>query len=487
MKKILVADDSVTIQKVIALTFAEESFEIQSVGTGSDALDKIKEWQPDIVLADVIMPQMNGYELSKAIKEDQSTSNIPVLLLAGTFEAFDEEEAKAAGADDYITKPFESGELISKVKNLTGLVDTAPAQEPVAAVPEAPEQVPQEIPSEPLPQADPPAAESISAAVPSPEPPAAVVEELTADFPESVNFEPVAPEATSPSADDEPDIWDILSEVSSDIDTELPSAAQPEAETSVPSLGPLEDAGVVDVGSFEVGLDREVESVPEVPIVGAEIKPEEEVVEFSPVPQESPVNDISHVEERERDFFGLDESQETGPVIGSLDDAIEEISFEVEEASQGADEASFIVPDPLENQQETTGETVSPEMFMSDIPAEAGQVEEIPDVHTEPDPASIEMSPTAEEIAPVLEVQDIPSAAVPEAVPDEGEMPVLEEPQPEASVPVAGDQIQIDDDRIMELVRKIAEEKAEKVAWEVIPELAEVLIKEAIAKIKSES
>ena len=487
MKKILVADDSVTIQKVIALTFAEESFEIQSVGTGSDALDKIKEWQPDIVLADVIMPQMNGYELSKAIKEDQSTSNIPVLLLAGTFEAFDEEEAKAAGADDYITKPFESGELISKVKNLTGLVDTAPAQEPVAAVPEAPEQVPQEIPSEPLPQADPPAAESISAAVPSPEPPAAVVEELTADFPESVNFEPVAPEATSPSADDEPDIWDILSEVSSDIDTELPSAAPPEAETSVPSLGPLEDAGVVDVGSFEVGLDREVESVPEVPIVGAEIKPEEEVVEFSPVPQESPVNDISHVEERERDFFGLDESQETGPDIGSLDDAIEEISFEVEEASQGADEASFIVPDPLENQQETTGETVSPEMFMSDIPAEAGQVEEIPDVHTEPDPASIEMSPTAEEIAPVLEVQDIPSAAVPEAVPDEGEMPVLEEPQPEASVPVAGDQIQIDDDRIMELVRKIAEEKAEKVAWEVIPELAEVLIKEAIAKIKSES
>jgi CRISPR/Cas system-associated protein Csm6 len=66
-------------------------------------------------------------------------------------------------------------------------------------------------------------------------------------------------------------------------------------------------------------------------------------------------------------------------------------------------------------------------------------------------------------------------------------MPVLEEPQPEASVPVAGDQIQIDDDRIMELVRKIAEEKAEKVAWEVIPELAEVLIREAIAKIKSES
>ena len=487
MKKILVADDSVTIQKVIALTFAEEAFEIQSVGTGSDALDKLREWHPDIVLADVIMPQMNGYELSKAIKEDQSTSNIPVLLLAGTFEAFDEEEAKAAGADDYITKPFESGELISKVKNLVGLVDSAPVQGPVAAVPQVPEQVPQEITPESIPQAVPPAAGSIPAEAPSPEPPAMVVDKLAADFPESVEFEPVAPEATPPSADGEPDIWDILSEVSTNIETELPSAAPPEAETSVPSLGPLEDAGVVDVGSFEVGLDREVESVPEVPIAGGEIKPEEEVVEFSPVPQESPVDDISHISERERDFFGLDESRDTGSDIGSPDDAIEEISFEVEEGSQGADEVSFVVPDLLEDQQETTGETVSPEVFMSDIPAEADQVEETPAVHTESAPASVEMSPTAEEIAPVLEVQDISSTAASAAIPDEGEIPVPEVPQPEASSPAAGDQIQIDDDRIKNLVRKIAEEKAEKVAWEVIPELAEVLIKEAIAKIKSES
>ncbi len=443
MKKILVADDSVTIQKVIALTFAEEAFEIQSVGTGSDALDKIRVWQPDIVLADVIMPQMNGYELSKAIKGDQTTSNIPVLLLAGTFEAFDEEEAKAAGADDFITKPFESGELISKVKNLTGPVDTTPAQ------------------------ADPPAAESIPAAPPPPEAPAMVVEDLIADLPETVEFGPVAPEPTPPSIDSEPDIWDILSEVSSSVETESPAAAPPEAETSVPSLGPLEDAGVVDVGSFEVGLDRE------------------EVAEFSPVPQEAPVDDGRHLEEREKDFFGLDENRDAGLDIGPLDDAIEEISFEVEESPQSAPEAgeaSFIVPDPLESHRETTGETLSPEVLMSDIPAEAGQVEEIPGVHTESAPASVEMSPTAEEIAPVLEVQDIPSSVAPEAMPDESERPVQE-----VSTIPAGEQIQIDDDRIRDLVRKIAEEKAEKVAWEVIPELAEVLIREAIAKIKSES
>ncbi len=461
MKKILVADDSVTIQKVIALTFAEEAFEIQSVGTGSDALDKIREWQPDIVLADVIMPQMNGYELSKAIKEDQTTSNIPVLLLAGTFEAFDEEEAKAAGADDFITKPFESGELINKVKNLTGPVDTASVQ------------------------ADPPAAESISAAAPPPEAPAMVVEDLISDISETVDLGPAAPEPTPPSTDGEPDIWDILSEVSSGLEPESPSAAPPEAETSVPSLGPLEDAGVVDVGSFEVGLDREVEPVPKVPVAGDEIKLEEDVAEFSPVPQEASVDKGRHLEERERDFFGLDEIRDSEPDIGPLDDAIEEISFEVEQSPQSAPEAgevSFIVPDPLESHQEATGETLSPEVLMSDIPSEAGQVEEIPGVHTESAPASVEMSPTAEEIAPVLEVQDIPSSVAPEAMPDESEMPVQE-----ISTTPAGDQIQIDDDRIRDLVRKIAEEKAEKVAWEVIPELAEVLIREAIAKIKSES
>ena len=77
MKKILVADDSVTIQKVIALTFADEPVEVQSVGSGSDALDKMKEWRPDIVLADVIMPRVNGYELCRAVKEDESTRDIP--------------------------------------------------------------------------------------------------------------------------------------------------------------------------------------------------------------------------------------------------------------------------------------------------------------------------------------------------------------------------------------------------------------------------
>ena len=85
-KKILLADDSVTIQKVITITFASEDYELEVVGDGDAAIRKAKEFLPDIILADVAMPGKTGYEVSEIIKKDRRTSHIPVLLLAGTFE-----------------------------------------------------------------------------------------------------------------------------------------------------------------------------------------------------------------------------------------------------------------------------------------------------------------------------------------------------------------------------------------------------------------
>ena len=96
-KQILLADDSITIQKVITLTFAGEDYKITAVDNGVDALAKAREVRPDIILADVVMPQKNGYEVSTEIKNDPELKNIPVLLLAGTFEPFDEDEAKKSG------------------------------------------------------------------------------------------------------------------------------------------------------------------------------------------------------------------------------------------------------------------------------------------------------------------------------------------------------------------------------------------------------
>ncbi len=134
-KKILLADDSITIQKVVELTFSEGDYQVFAVGNGSQALRKIHEVRPDIALLDVIMPEANGYEVCEKVKGDPATSRIPVLLLTGTFEPFDRNRAQAAGADGHLTKPFESQVLIARVEEL--IASAAPAVTMPAAAREA--------------------------------------------------------------------------------------------------------------------------------------------------------------------------------------------------------------------------------------------------------------------------------------------------------------------------------------------------------------
>jgi CheY-like chemotaxis protein len=116
--KLLLADDSVTIQKVVSLTFAEEDVTIESVTDGNLAIDRARATRPDIVLADIFMPGLNGYEVCSAIKSDVQLADIPVVLLVGTFEPFDEEEAARVKCDAYLTKPFDTSELILLVRDL---------------------------------------------------------------------------------------------------------------------------------------------------------------------------------------------------------------------------------------------------------------------------------------------------------------------------------------------------------------------------------
>jgi CheY-like chemotaxis protein len=118
-RKLLLADDSATIQKVVDLTFTDEGLEVITVGDGQQAVEMLEEVVPDIVLADVFMPGLSGYEVCEHIKQSERFRHIPVMLLVGSFEPFDEAEARRVGADDYLTKPFQSiRTLIGKVGNL---------------------------------------------------------------------------------------------------------------------------------------------------------------------------------------------------------------------------------------------------------------------------------------------------------------------------------------------------------------------------------
>jgi len=115
-RTILLADDSVTVRKIVELTFGETDIRVESVGSGREALERLRDLRPDLVLADVVMPGPSGYEVCRAVKA--SDRPVPVLLLAGTFEPFDAEQARACGSDGHVTKPFDSRVLVERVEQL---------------------------------------------------------------------------------------------------------------------------------------------------------------------------------------------------------------------------------------------------------------------------------------------------------------------------------------------------------------------------------
>lgn len=144
-RKLLLADDSATIQKVIDLTFADEGVRVVAVSNGQEAIDQLLEAAPDIVLADVFMPSRSGYEVCEYVKTNEKLKHIPVVLLVGSFEPFDEAEARRVGADDILTKPFQSiRRLIDRVGALVG---NQPAEQetPTAELPKTKAQDDEEV------------------------------------------------------------------------------------------------------------------------------------------------------------------------------------------------------------------------------------------------------------------------------------------------------------------------------------------------------
>lgn len=138
--KLLLADDSVTIQRVIELTFADEDIQVIAVGDGKQAIERIQTERPDIVLADVGMPERDGYEVAAFVKGNPEFAHVPVVLLTGAFEPVDEGRARSAGCDGVLVKPFEPQMVINRVKDLLagrrpaglwpGITATQPMRQP---------------------------------------------------------------------------------------------------------------------------------------------------------------------------------------------------------------------------------------------------------------------------------------------------------------------------------------------------------------------
>jgi len=166
--KILLADDSITIQKVVGIIFGADEYALTVVDNGKDALDKALEILPDVLLIDAVMPGMNGYEVCEAVRATTSLAARPILLLTGSFEPFDENKAKSCGADDFLAKPFESQQIVAKVK---ALFELGASRASAAALTQPAGEAPAfQTPPEPEPLTPPAAPSATAAAIDSTEP-----------------------------------------------------------------------------------------------------------------------------------------------------------------------------------------------------------------------------------------------------------------------------------------------------------------------------
>ena len=193
--KILAVDDSVTMRKIMEMTFAGEDVEVAVASNGQEGLARAQQMQPDVVFADASMQGMDGYALAHAIKSDANLAQTAVIVLASQHNPFDEAKGKTSGVDDHVAKPFDSQVVIDKVAQVlsrprakaSGTVSAAAAAPPAAG---SPVQAPPRSPKSTV---------AFGAGMPKPAPPKPPVLELADDDePEIEISEPEPPPPPKP-------------------------------------------------------------------------------------------------------------------------------------------------------------------------------------------------------------------------------------------------------------------------------------------------
>ena len=380
---ILLADDSLTIQKVVELTFADTNFRVVAVSSGDELLERLRDSQPDLIICDVIMPGRDGYEVCQQIKSSSEWLHLPVILLTGTFEPFDRDRAIAAGCSEIITKPVEARKLVETVERLIGgpdvqtpqAEDTAPA---VAADGDAwPEEAtPIDMPAAPEARTD---ADGFGTQLSAPEAEDDGIEFTTSGFAEMEAAGEPPSDAGAPASDEGLD-YDLGDEQAADFGgDEIDSAS---AQTVRIDLSSINEAEPVDV--------------------------REEVAEVQPVTPPEPFEEAA---------------SEGGP--NAVDDAI----------TAGGEPFEAAGDEPSEQEVQT----------FSDEPSMA-------------------------DTSPVDPPQE------------EAETPI-EGPVGAASARLSDEDI----DRIARRVVELASDRLDQIAWEVVPDMAEIVVRQRIRELEAET
>ncbi|MDA8423056.1 MAG: response regulator [Nitrospiraceae bacterium] len=117
-KKILIADDNENIREALTYLLEDEGYKLWMAKDGAEALKEVRNVRPDILILDIMMPEMNGYDVCRIIKNDPELSKTYVIMLTAKGQVAEQERGKEVGADEYIVKPFSPMEILSKIKKL---------------------------------------------------------------------------------------------------------------------------------------------------------------------------------------------------------------------------------------------------------------------------------------------------------------------------------------------------------------------------------
>lgn len=456
--KLLLADDSITIQKVVSIIFSSDEYELTIVNNGTGALEKAAESIPDVMLVDTLMPGASGYEVCEKIRQDQALRHIPILLLTGAFEPFNVEKASESGADDFISKPFESQILIDKVNSLIELGKTRGVASPVAKP--APTPVPN------LPQEE-------------------AIWSFDAPLVEEREISSPPPASTLSTAPDSANIWDMDFQLdTAEMPVEAKPIAVPAPEEVVWQLDSVEDT------------DEAVTAAPPAfsKVADLDALRAEEVIEVSPDDDLWGAFELEPMDASAVDPVDIMETY----AIGADDLPMEKSGFPVYEA-QGF--AGGIAAVPADVEPSLSDDDI---FFGKGGPSFTSAEEEAsvrpfgmfetgaPEAAFEPVAEVVEAEPAIEEYffsdtkAPALEAPIFGAGTTYEAGPARAEEPPVLEgtPGPGAAAGEEQGPITISEQQLAAVISRISREVIEKVVWEVVPDLAEILIKEEIRKIK---
>ncbi len=337
--RILVADDSPTIQKIVALAFEDEDMEVKGVSNGQEAWEMLAGFAPDIVMADVELPGMTGFDLSRKIKSSAEHQKRWIILLSSDFEEFDEQAFEACAAEDHLSKPFKSEDIVSKVQQMLSGEGIPNTLEIVAEEPSSKNAGPVSLSAEDLEDDKEGATTTVS---------------LSADDMES----PEEEEALGLSADDLID--ELLEETPVREDTAPEEDAESVMELSAEDLTPEDDEPIVEpVSLSEEDLTEQTE-----PQTEPETEPE---VEPEPETEEESVYSYLLTDDRMTDF---DESRMPPDSITASNpepEAVETMVTETENA------------EPVETRQEEqqAEDTASPDFFLGEPRRDPDPVEDL--------------------------------------------------------------------------------------------------------------